>query len=84
MGMACSPRRFDRVVSELEKFRADKDAFFREDARSPLTREQQATFEGLAYYQENGALVVREALVTDGVDLEQEIVMQTTTGGTQT
>ena len=84
MGMACSPRRFDRVVSELEKFRADKDAFFREDARSPLTREQQATFEGLAYYQENGALVVREAFVTDGVDLEQEIVMQTTTGGTQT
>jgi hypothetical protein len=70
-------------MSELEEFRADKDAFFHEDARSPLTREQRAAFEGLAYYPENGALVVHEALVTDGVDLEEEIVMQTTTGGTQ-
>jgi hypothetical protein len=71
-------------MSSLQDFRADKDAFFREDARSPLTHEQQATFEGLTYYPENGALVVGGALVTDGVDLEEEIVMQTTTGGTQT
>jgi uncharacterized protein len=71
-------------MSELEDFRADKDAFFREDARSPLTHEQRATFEGLAYYPEDGALVVPETLLTDGVDLEEEIVMQTTTGGTQT
>lgn len=28
--------------------------------------------------------MVRETLVTEGVDLEEEIVMQTTTGGTQT
>ena len=70
-------------MSELEEFRADKDAFFREDARSPLTHKQRAAFEGLAYCPKNGALVVHEALVTDGVDLEEEIVMQTTTGGTQ-
>ena len=70
-------------MSELEEFRADKDAFFREDARSPLTHEQRAAFEGLSYYPENDALVVRETLVTDGVDLEGEIVMQTTTGGLQ-
>ena len=46
-------------MSELEEFRAEKDAFFREDARSPLTYAQRATFEGLAYYPENDALVVR-------------------------
>ena len=71
-------------MSELEDFRADKDEFFRNEPQSPLTHEQRATFEGLAYYPENDALVVRGALVTDGVDLEEEIVMQTTTGGTQT
>jgi hypothetical protein len=70
--------------ADLQDFRADKDAFVRQDARSPLTHEQQATFEGLTYYPENGALVAGGALVTDGVDLEEEIVMQTTTGGTQT
>ncbi len=68
-------------MNSLQDFRADKDAFFREDGLSPLTHEQRATFEGLAYYPENGALVVRGALVTDWVDLEEEIVMQTTTGG---
>jgi hypothetical protein len=46
-------------MSGLQDFRAEKDAFFREDARSPLTHEQRATFEGLAYYPENSALVVR-------------------------
>ena len=71
-------------MSELEDFRADKDAFFREHARSPLTHEQRATFEGLAYYPENGALVIRAVLETDGVDLDEVIIMQTTTGGTQT
>lgn len=70
-------------MSGLQDFRADKDAFFRHHPQSPLTNEQRATFGGLAYYPENGALVVREALVTDGVDLEEEIVMQTTAGGTQ-
>ena len=71
-------------MSELEDFRAEKDEFFRNQPQSPLTHEQRATFGGLAYYPENGALVVRGALVTDGIDLEEEIVMQTTSGGTQT
>jgi uncharacterized protein (DUF1684 family) len=71
-------------MSELEDFRAEKDEFFRNQPQSPLTHKQRATFGGLAYYPGNGALVVREALATDGVDLEEEIVMQTTTGGTQT
>jgi uncharacterized protein (DUF1684 family) len=65
----------------LQDFRADKDAFLRHHPQSPLTNEQRARFEGLSYYPENGALVVRDTPVTDGVDLEEEIVMQTTTGG---
>jgi uncharacterized protein len=69
-------------MSELEDFRAEKDEFFRHP-QSPLTREQRATFEGLAYYAENDTLVIRETLEGDGVDLDEVIVMQTTTGGTQ-
>lgn len=71
-------------MSELDDFRAEKDAFFREHPQSPLTPEQRASFEGLAYFPESGDLVVRAELVTEGVDLEEIVVMQTTTGGQQT
>jgi uncharacterized protein len=67
-------------MTELEEFRAAKDAFFRDDARSPLTREQRSAFEGLAYFDEDPELVIRAALVTEGVDPAERIVMQTTTG----
>ena len=71
------------TMSELTEFRADKDAFFRDHPSSPLTDEQRAAFEGLAYFDEEPALVVRAPLETDGVDTDETIVMQTTTGGTQ-
>jgi uncharacterized protein (DUF1684 family) len=70
-------------VSELEEFRVDKDAFFREHPQSPLTDPQRASFEGLAYFAENDALVIRAPLETEGVDLAEDIVMPTTTGGEQ-
>jgi uncharacterized protein (DUF1684 family) len=70
-------------VTELEEFRADKDAFFREHPSSPLTAEQRAAFDGLAYFPEDGSLVVRAPLETDRVDTQEPIVMQTTTGGEQ-
>lgn len=70
-------------MSELDAFRADKDAFFGEDPRSPLTPEQQATFEHLSYFTENPALVIEGKLETEGVDRDERIVMQTTTGGEQ-
>lgn len=70
-------------MSELEVFRAGKDAFFREDPRSPLTPEQRASFEHLSYFPENEALVIRGTLETEGVDLDEPIVMPTTTGGQQ-
>lgn len=70
-------------MSELTEFRAEKDAFFREDPRSPLTAGQRATFMGLAYFPEAPALVVRALLDTDGVDRAERIAMQTTSGGEQ-
>ncbi len=37
-------------MTALDEYRAAKDAWFREDASSPLTSEQRATFQGLRYY----------------------------------
>jgi uncharacterized protein (DUF1684 family) len=71
------------MMSELDEFRAEKDAFFRDDPRSPLTAEQRASFKGLAYFRENEALRIRGELETEGVDRNERIVMQTTTGGEQ-
>jgi len=70
-------------MSELDDFRADKDAFFREHPSSPLLPEQRESFPGLSYFPEDEALVVRAELETEGVDLDESIVMQTTTGGEQ-
>lgn len=70
-------------MSDLLKFRASKDAFFRDHPRSPLTPEQRASFQGLAYFPEVPSLVVRAPLQTEGVDLVEQMVMQTTTGGRQ-
>lgn len=69
-------------MSELDEFRRDKDEFFRVDPRAPLTPQQRAHFAGLSYYPENGSLRVEAELETD-VDRDEDIVMQTTTGGTQ-
>jgi hypothetical protein len=71
------------TVSELEDFRAAKDAFFRDDPRSPLLPEQRGSFGGLSYFDENEALVIRGELVTEAVDRNERIVMQTTTGEEQ-
>ncbi len=69
-------------VSELEAFRREKDRFFREDPRSPLTPEQRASFTGLVYYPEDPSLRIEAVLDTD-VDRDEEIRMATTTGGEQ-
>jgi len=69
-------------MSELDEFRRDKDEFFRDDPRSPLTPEQRATFVGLSYYPEDLRLRI-EAELDTAVDRDEDIVMQTTTGGTQ-
>jgi len=69
-------------MSELEEFRGAKDEFFRDDPRSPLTPEQRAAFQGLSYSPEDPALRIEAELDTD-VDRDEDIVMQTTTVGTQ-
>jgi uncharacterized protein (DUF1684 family) len=74
----------EAAMTEIEDFRADKDSFFRDHPQSPLLPEQRAAFEGLSYFPEDDALLIRAPLTTDGVDTDEPIVMQTTTGGEQT
>jgi uncharacterized protein (DUF1684 family) len=68
-------------MEPLEEFRARKDEFFRDDPDSPLTPEQRETFSGLRYFPNVEALHLRVRLETDGVDLDEPIRMQTTSGG---
>ncbi len=44
--------------TDLEEFRSEKDHVFAHDPRSPLSPAQRRTFDGLAYYPENPALVI--------------------------
>jgi len=69
-------------MTELEAFRAEKDRFFASHPQSPLTPEQKRNFRGLDYFPENPALRF-EAVVEEFPNKEQ-IVMQTSTGDTQT
>ncbi len=43
-------------MSQLDDFRAQKDAFFKHDWQSPLTPDQRQTFTGLKYFPENSRL----------------------------
>jgi uncharacterized protein len=70
-------------MTDLEDFRADKDEFFRDDPRSPLTPNQRSGFDGLAYFPEEPGLEIHANLETQGVDRDEAIEMQTTTGGLQ-
>ena len=45
--------------NELKRFRAEKDRVFRTDPQSPLTTDQRRAFAGLAYFDENPALVIK-------------------------
>jgi uncharacterized protein len=69
-------------MTELEDFRAEKDAFFRIDPRSPLTPAQRTSFAGLSYLPETESLRIRAALDRE-VDRDERIEMPTTTGGVQ-
>jgi uncharacterized protein len=65
-------------MTELEHFRAQKDAFFKTHPHSPLTPDQQATFAGLRYFPENPEL--RLVLPIERFVEQDTIVMQTSTG----
>jgi uncharacterized protein (DUF1684 family) len=65
-------------MTELDEFRAQKDLFIKTHPQSPLTPEQQQTFEGLRYFPENPAL--RLVLPIEAFADQETIVMQTSTG----
>jgi len=64
-------------MTELEYFRAQKDAFFRTHPQSPLTAEQQAAFAGLRYFPENPDL--RLVLPLEAFAEQDSVVIQTST-----
>lgn len=68
-------------MTELDSFRAEKDAFFGGHPQSPLTREQRAGFKGLSYFPENPDLRL-EVRVNEFAE-KAEFEMQTSTGNVQ-
>ena len=66
-------------MSALDDFRRDKDAFFRDDPRSPLTPEQRAAFTGLDYFPQDEGLRIDAEMDTD---VEPGVIEMETTSGT--
>jgi uncharacterized protein (DUF1684 family) len=66
------------MMSALERFRQEKDQFFKNDQNSPLTPEQKLVFTKLNYYPENTAL--RMELPMEMVTPPQTVNMITSTG----
>lgn len=69
-------------MSALSRFRAEVDDLMEFDPHSPLTDEQQTTFDGLNYYDEDETYVVIGD-VERFPDDEPLVEMQTSTGDTQ-
>jgi uncharacterized protein (DUF1684 family) len=67
-------------MTDLDDFRTEKDAFFREGPGSPLTAEQRHSFRGLTYYPERPDLVF--TLRPEPFEHAETIEMQTSTGHT--
>lgn len=65
-------------MTSLERFRQEKDQFFKSDQNSPLTGEQKLAFTSLNYYPENPAL--RLELSMEILDPPQTVNMITSTG----
>ena len=70
-----------RLMTELEHFHAQKDAFFKTHPQSPLTDEQQAAFTGLRYFPENPELQL--VLPFEEFTEQDTVVMQTSTCAAQ-
>jgi uncharacterized protein (DUF1684 family) len=69
------------TTSELKRFRAEKDGVFGRDPHSPLTADQRHSFHGLAYFDENPALVIHAGIERE-VDPD-EVRMGTSSGEEQ-
>lgn len=68
-------------MTELERFRAEKDRFFRTHHQSPLTPEQQHAFHGLRYYPENPDLDLH--VTVSKFPVQTPLELPTSTGDTQ-
>jgi uncharacterized protein len=66
-------------MSRLERFRTNKNKFFKEHENSPLTPEQRDRFNQLEYFPENEQLRFEVTLDTDGV-MQEPVTLGTTTG----
>jgi uncharacterized protein (DUF1684 family) len=69
-------------MTELDDFREEKNAFFKNHPQSPLTREQKRAFTGLNYFPENPELRLRVAV--EPLATKETVQMQTSTGDVQT
>ena len=69
-------------MNELERFRKNKDEFFRTDHHSPLTPEQKQNFSGLKYFPENPDLDL--TVEVERFDKGDMVKIQTNTGDVQT
>lgn len=69
------------MSGRLDRFRHNKDEFFRTDAHSPLRPDQQERFTGLSYFPENEALVYQLRMDENSVSHDPE--MLDTTSGTK-
>jgi uncharacterized protein (DUF1684 family) len=65
-------------MSTLERFRQEKDQFFKDDQNSPLTQEQKLVFSNLSYFPENPDL--RLEIAMERVDPPVNVNMITSTG----
>jgi uncharacterized protein len=68
-------------MTELDDFRAEKDALFGGHSQSPLTSEQRKNFQGLSYFPENDGL--RLEVKVDEFKEKERFEMQTSTGDVQ-
>ena len=69
-------------MNPLEEFRASKDDFFASHPQSPLTPQQQQSFQGLDYFNENPDLQIE--VKVEKFPEQEQVFIQTSTGQTQT
>ncbi len=69
------------MENRLDRFRRNKDEFFKTDSNSPLTSDQKRKFSHLDYFPENTALSLKLSMDRDSVS--HDPVMLDTTTGTQ-
>lgn len=70
------------MTTRLERFRHNKDLFFKNEPHSPLREDQKEQFEHLDYFPENEKLVFKVRLDRDTVD-HRPMTLETTTGTQQ-